>query len=280
MPVGPSPRPASPPSPNNINGRELKVLKRLAAPAALGLAGALALAGVAHADHNLPTVTVSAPDDCGTTTISAAWSTDTHKVATAALVVQTDTEHYVAPIGESITVGPFDTATATIRYRVWGGGERNYDSPALTQAGLDELIAWLEEDDTRLPTDADAPGVAWHVVEVEGCEPEPTDEPTTEPTDEPGDELNCDDFDTQEEAQAVLDADPSDPNRLDADGDGVACEDLPSGGQAGGDGDKPGLPATSGLTALPILLGSAGVLVVGGTLLLVAARRRRVMPLD
>ena len=41
---------------------------------------------------------------------------------------------------------------------------------------------------------------------------------------------NCDDFATQEEAQAVLDADPSDPNGLDADDDGIACEDLPSGG--------------------------------------------------
>lgn len=45
------------------------------------------------------------------------------------------------------------------------------------------------------------------------------------------DELNCDDFATQEEAQAVLDADPSDPNGLDGDDDdGLACETLPSGG--------------------------------------------------
>lgn len=40
--------------------------------------------------------------------------------------------------------------------------------------------------------------------------------------------LNCADFETQEEAQAVLDADPSDPHGLDADKDGVACESLPS----------------------------------------------------
>lgn len=40
------------------------------------------------------------------------------------------------------------------------------------------------------------------------------------------------DFATQEEAQAVLDRGPSDPNGLDADNDGIACEDLPSG--AGG----------------------------------------------
>ena len=38
------------------------------------------------------------------------------------------------------------------------------------------------------------------------------------------------DFGFQEEAQAVLEADPSDPNGLDGDdGDGIACENLPSG---------------------------------------------------
>ena len=44
------------------------------------------------------------------------------------------------------------------------------------------------------------------------------------------DDLNCEDFATQEEAQATFDADPSDPNGLDADNDMLACEDsLPSG---------------------------------------------------
>lgn len=49
-------------------------------------------------------------------------------------------------------------------------------------------------------------------------------------------DLNCDDFDFREEAQAVLDADPSDPNGLDGnDNDGLACESLPSGGGGGTD---------------------------------------------
>ena len=43
------------------------------------------------------------------------------------------------------------------------------------------------------------------------------------------DTLNCSDFATQQEAQATLNADKSDPNRLDGDNDGVACEALPSG---------------------------------------------------
>ncbi|MET9442215.1 excalibur calcium-binding protein [Streptomyces sp. NPDC006610] len=43
-------------------------------------------------------------------------------------------------------------------------------------------------------------------------------------------DLDCADFTYREEAQAVLDSDPSDPNRLDEDDgpdDGVACERLP-----------------------------------------------------
>jgi hypothetical protein len=43
-------------------------------------------------------------------------------------------------------------------------------------------------------------------------------------------DLDCADFATQEEAQAVLRRDPSDPNGLDADNDGIACEDLPHAG--------------------------------------------------
>jgi hypothetical protein len=40
--------------------------------------------------------------------------------------------------------------------------------------------------------------------------------------------LDCSDFSMQDEAQGVLDRDPSDPNRLDGtDNDGIACESLP-----------------------------------------------------
>lgn len=52
--------------------------------------------------------------------------------------------------------------------------------------------------------------------------------------DEAKDEYNCDDFATQEEAQAKHDqciADGRDVNRLDGDNDGVACEALTSAAQ-------------------------------------------------
>jgi hypothetical protein len=41
-------------------------------------------------------------------------------------------------------------------------------------------------------------------------------------------DLDCEDFETQEEAQAVLDEDPADPNNLDPNADGIACALLPS----------------------------------------------------
>jgi hypothetical protein len=54
--------------------------------------------------------------------------------------------------------------------------------------------------------------------------------PTT-PAQAQEDLYDCEDFTYQEEAQAVFDADPSDPYRLDEDpgtDDGMACEELPS----------------------------------------------------
>ena len=46
-------------------------------------------------------------------------------------------------------------------------------------------------------------------------------------------DLDCADFATQEEAQAELERDPTDPNGLDADDDGIACEQLSGTGGAG-----------------------------------------------
>jgi len=57
-------------------------------------------------------------------------------------------------------------------------------------------------------------------------------------------ELDCADFATQEEAQAELESDPSDPNGLDADNDGVPCEELPS----DGGGENPIDPNPEGTT--------------------------------
>ncbi len=103
---------------------------------------------------------------------------------------------------------------------------------------------------------------------------------------------DCPDFTTQEEAQQFLLA--GDPYGLDADNDGMACDDLPSGGT--GMGDVPQLqsqytpttaaeavdeetPSTTTTTPLPdtggpsLLLPAAGLLLTGAGLLAVGLRR-------
>lgn len=89
--------------------------------------------------------------------------------------------------------------------------------------------------------------------------------------------LDCDYFATQEAAQAEYDADPSDPHGLDADGDGVACENLaPGGGESvttGGTGDDDALADTGAtLPAATIPMFVSGVVMLGAG---VAIHRRR-----
>ena len=101
------------------------------------------------------------------------------------------------------------------------------------------------------------------------------------------DDQNCDDFQSQAAAQAHLRQDPSDPDQLDRDNDGLACEDhpdYPEGsprdetpvGQGTGGGDDTGggngdLPFTGpNDTMLP----ASAALLLGGALLLGATRYR------
>jgi len=82
-------------------------------------------------------------------------------------------------------------------------------------------------------------------------------------------DLNCDDFDPQEEAQAELNDDVDDPNNLDADDDGQACENFPY-GQVMGGGDDDDLPNTGG----PPLSVLAALCLASATLMLARAVRR------
>lgn len=107
-------------------------------------------------------------------------------------------------------------------------------------------------------------------------------------------DLDCADFQTQVQAQAVYDQNPSDPNGLDRDKDGVACEALPGGAPGSGEGPSPpsgGVETGAGGTAEGgpddspddspqlLVLGMAGgaVLAAGGMAL---ARRRSVRRSD
>lgn len=64
-------------------------------------------------------------------------------------------------------------------------------------------------------------------------------------------DLDCGDFTTQEQAQAVLDSDQSDPNGLDGDNDGIACESLPHGTGSGQPTSAPTTPAPAPTPPLP-----------------------------
>ena len=91
-------------------------------------------------------------------------------------------------------------------------------------------------------------------------------------------DLNCEDFASQAEAQVVLDGNPSDPNGLDADDDGQACEEFtygtsgqvatpPAGGVATGDGST----ADADAGVLPFVAGGVGLAAAGAAAF--AARR-------
>ena len=78
---------------------------------------------------------------------------------------------------------------------------------------------------------------------------------------------NCGDL-TYDQAQAILAADPSDPNRLDGDRDGIACEanaaghvmyysGYPVGGVATGDGPAPSAAGAAGLAVGLVMTGGA-----------------------
>jgi hypothetical protein len=61
------------------------------------------------------------------------------------------------------------------------------------------------------------------------------------------DQYDCASFGSQESAQVELDSDPSDPNNLDSDGNGIACDDYPYGtsGSVAASTPAPSTPAPS-----------------------------------
>ncbi|AVV47020.1 excalibur calcium-binding protein [Streptomyces sp. ID05-04B] len=80
-------------------------------------------------------------------------------------------------------------------------------------------------------------------------------------------DLNCSDFTYQEDAQAVFDQDPSDPNRLDEDrgpDDGIACEVLPHRSlptlapPTSSPAPRPASPAPRSASPTPVVSSSAG----------------------
>ena len=101
------------------------------------------------------------------------------------------------------------------------GYARMYDSQFSMREDFREVEAEAQDDEVGLwdydgPTEAESSGDDSTGDEEVDVPPVPAD----------GD-YNCGDFDTQEQAQYVLEDESGDPHGLDRDGDGVACESLP-----------------------------------------------------
>lgn len=281
-------------------------MKKIMAAAGLGLlAGAVALTAPASAHHATPTVSHYV-GDCGQVTWESAWGSDDHQVDNTVLVVQVGDIQHTAAIGEPLEVGPTEAETAVIRWRVWGGGERNYDSPAL--ADLPALLAHLDAGGDVL--DADAPGVAWNEITVDGCPPAEQEPPADEP---PGEQEPGDQDEQEPPAEECVDVNTADAETLrllrHVDADRAAqiidlrpitsvddlgrVDGLRAGGPrlaelvAGGEGHAPLCPIGSGGTGgsgdqlpvtgapLPLLLAGGGVLAAAGAGLVLAGRRRQ-----
>ncbi len=175
--------------------------------------------------------------------------------------------------------------------------QTDYDcSDFATQEEAQDFL--LEGDPYGLDSDSD--GEACEELPSGGSTSTPTaEEPASPPASPPAEttDLDCDDFATQADAQAEYDADPSDPNGLDADGDGVACEELSgvddssisASPEADDDADDASTTATAeaddeGASALPETGGAvspallsvvAAALLVGGGIASASIFRRR-----
>jgi hypothetical protein len=57
------------------------------------------------------------------------------------------------------------------------------------------------------------------------------------------DQYDCASFGSQESAQVELDSDPTDPNNLDSDGNGIACDNYPYGTSVATNTPAPSTPA-------------------------------------
>jgi Excalibur calcium-binding domain len=86
--------------------------------------------------------------------------------------------------------------------------------PAINDVSTVDESDTSSEDDSATSTPHSSSGTTWAAADT-------SDESSTSTRDR-----DCADFDSQAEAQAVLDDDPSDPERLDADDDGIACESF------------------------------------------------------
>ncbi|MBP2370205.1 excalibur calcium-binding domain-containing protein [Pseudonocardia parietis] len=199
----------------------MKLSRSFAAAAVFAM---LAVSPAAAFAQEPPPLAVTASEGtCGATTLTATAAAGTYTIAV-----------YSGPNagGQIESLGMFDS-TADGAAKTFTLDEDAYDGDGFvswaTVAGPEQdfyvhgAIAVKTDcappaDDTTPPADD---GGTTPPADADG------DTPAGEPlVATPADEKNCEDFITQDDAQAVYNADLSDPNKLDDDGDGIACELL------------------------------------------------------
>ena len=142
-----------------------------------------ALSSTVFAAYDLPEVDVGEPMTCGETTFTAFVGSN-NPVTNMHLVVSADgtTQAEVIPTLPStveITVGPFitkDTEMMPIYYRIFGGGERDFDNPHWNGYGepdfISDIVAYIglfgDAWTIAGPEDPN-PFVVWDEMEVETC---------------------------------------------------------------------------------------------------------------
>lgn len=160
-------------------------IQRYLVAVAVLLVGVMTFGAMALAGHNGAVVSEDV-NSCEPTTISATITDPDagHVTANMRLVVDTDAgaaQNALIPTDGSaaeISVGPFGTDT-TVYWRVFGGGERDYDLPAWNGYGGPtfgaDVGAYGAENGYGFVvagTDDGNPFVTWNEVEVPACAPE------------------------------------------------------------------------------------------------------------
>jgi len=145
--------------------------------------------------------------------------------------------HHGSPNGDSAeSMATFDPETVVISV----GLDNSYGHPSpealalydgvgarIYRTDLNGTVVVTAEADGTYRVDAKASPPESAAPDADEGEGTPTafSSPTYDPS---GPDRDCGDFSTQTEAQAFFEASgPSDPHRLDSDGDGVVCESLP-----------------------------------------------------
>jgi len=126
----------------------------------------------------------------------------------------------------------YDGGTDFNRELLDRGLARLYDSTFSKRSEYESAEAQAQNEDIGL-WDFDGSAATDTPTETESSADDSDDSGGSDDSDLPppsggsSDPYDCSDFDTQEQAQQVLEETPGDPSGLDGDGNGIACESLP-----------------------------------------------------